>query len=92
MITVDICKIFKDSIDNNKEYNLKQLNTLLIKAYTIAVSNIENDKDTHRSIPSLYNKFMREKLRNLQKQYPDNSPQELMKQASAEWKLSKISK
>jgi hypothetical protein len=92
MTTLDICKIFKDSIDYNKDYNLKQLNTLLIKAYTIAVSSTENDEDIHRISASLYNKFMREKFRNLQNKYPDSSPQELMKQAATEWNQSKASK
>ena len=92
MTTLEICRLFKDSIDYSKEYNLKQLNTLLIKAYTIAVSSIENDEDIHRTTSSLYNKFMREKFRNLQQQYPDSSPQELLKQAATEWQLSKTSK
>ena len=87
--TSTVLDTFVASIDNNKKYNLKELNKLLTDAYNHKKSP-EAKKDAVKKEPSAYNIYVKTKMIELKKENPALNAKELMKMAAAAWSEHKL--
>jgi len=78
--TSNIMNAFVASIDNEKKYDLKELNKLLTEAYNANKGKTKTTKE-----PTAYNIYMKDKMNELKQTHPDMNAKDLMKMAASSW-------
>lgn len=74
--TAEIIANFTSNVDITKVYTLKELLSILTKAYP---------RDKKKREPSLYNIYMKEKMSEIKKTNPEMVNKEVMNMAAKEW-------
>ena len=90
--TALILENFSKNVDQDKQYELNELKSILAECYKAqtskkTVKRIDNDIEKPKKAPSGYNKFIKETLPKLKEVEPDIPYNELMKKAASQWKL-----
>ena len=74
--TVEIIANFTSNVDITKSYTLKEMLSILTKAYP---------RDKKKREPSLYNIYMKDKMAEIKKSNPELNNKEVMNTAAKEW-------
>jgi hypothetical protein len=78
--TAEIIANFTSNVDINKSYTLKELLSILTKAYP---------RDKKKREPSSYNIYMKEKMSEIKKNNPEMVNKDVMNMAAKEWGINK---
>lgn len=94
----DIITEFTKKIDNTKKYELKELVTILTETYknndskkedkkkTVKKSSKTTEEDKPKRLPSSYNNFMKEKLKEVKESDKTKNAKDIMIEVAGMWK------
>jgi len=88
-----VVEAFKNSLDNDKDYSLKELTKYLEDAYKEVYGKGKKksgDKSVEKKPPSAYNIFIKDEIAKIKEEKPDGvEPKDYMKIAAGRWKEHK---